>query len=77
MITSDTHSEPKEEDYVLAPVQAGSPVLIHGLVYHKSGLNKSDMNRWIYTFHMIKGEYPYAKDNWLQPTESMPFTKLH
>ena len=35
------------------------------------------VDRWIYTFHMIKGEYPYAKDNWLQPTESMPFTKLH
>ena len=54
MITSDTHSEPKEEDYVLAPVQAGSPVLIHGLVYHKSGLNKSDMNRWVVTLFIRK-----------------------
>ena len=75
MITDQNHTEPTE--YITVPVKAGSLVLIHGLVYHKSGMNTSDKSRWVYTFHMIEGSYPYASDNWLQPSDTMPFTKLY
>ncbi|KAJ3321538.1 hypothetical protein HDV06_004074 [Boothiomyces sp. JEL0866] len=73
---ADKTNEPADDEYVAAPVTAGSLVLIHGLVHHKSGANKSDKSRWIYTFHMIEGQYPYPSDNWLLPTPSMPFSKL-
>ncbi|TPX69307.1 hypothetical protein SpCBS45565_g02564 [Spizellomyces sp. 'palustris'] len=69
--------EPPETDYVCEPTPAGSLVLIHGSVLHKSGHNLSDKSRWIYTFHCIEGTAEYPADNWLQPTSSMPFTKLN
>jgi ectoine hydroxylase-related dioxygenase (phytanoyl-CoA dioxygenase family) len=71
------HSEPHPDEYIPAPVTSGSLVLIHGLVYHRSGENRSEKSRWIYTFHMIEGENEYPRNNWLQPTPSMPFTKLY
>ena len=55
----------------------GSVVLIHGQVMHKSEANLSDKPRHAYTFHMIETEGSvYSKENWLQPTESLPFPKL-
>jgi ectoine hydroxylase-related dioxygenase (phytanoyl-CoA dioxygenase family) len=68
---------PLDEQYVAVPVKAGSLVLIHGSVYHKSGPNLSEKSRWIYTFHLIEGDYEYPSDNWLQPTNEIPFTKLY
>ncbi|KAI8901921.1 hypothetical protein BC833DRAFT_47563 [Globomyces pollinis-pini] len=68
--------EPDDSEYIAAPVTSGSLVLIHGLVYHKSGANHSKKSRWIYTFHMIDGSLEYPADNWLLPTPEMPFTKL-
>jgi phytanoyl-CoA hydroxylase len=56
--------EPAESEYIMAPVSAGDLVLIHGLVFHKSGPNRSPHSRWIYTFHMIEGEFEYPADNW-------------
>jgi hypothetical protein len=71
----EDHIEPGVEEYVAAPVDKGSLVLIHGLVHHKSGINLSPKSRWIYTFHMIESGYPYPLDNWLQTTQ--PFTRLY
>lgn len=34
---TEHHSEPPPEEYMPVPVKSGSLVLIHGLVYHKSG----------------------------------------
>jgi phytanoyl-CoA hydroxylase len=68
--------EPNEQEYVACPVKKGSLVIIHGLVYHKSLPNTSKDSRWIYTFHMIDGTLEYPNDNWLLPTEAVPFTKL-
>ncbi|KZO93375.1 phytanoyl-CoA dioxygenase [Calocera viscosa TUFC12733] len=68
----------KDEDYVLETCDAGTLVLIHGSVLHKSEKNRSQATRYAYTFHMIESE-PYAKydgKNWLQPTEELPFSKL-
>lgn len=60
--------------------KAGSLVLIHGSVMHKSEKNTSDKSRFIYTFHLVEGDANsavYDSKNWLQPTEDMPFPKLY
>jgi len=67
----------KPEEYVLGEVKAGSLVLIHGNILHKSEKNTSRKGRIIYTFHLIKGEEHYDEKNWLQiPGGPAAFTKL-
>ncbi|CAK4031822.1 Hypothetical predicted protein [Lecanosticta acicola] len=55
------------EKYELGEVKAGTLVLIHGNLLHKSEKNTSLKGRMIYTFHMIEGEHEYDGKNWLQP----------
>ncbi|KAL7274877.1 hypothetical protein RUND412_002192 [Rhizina undulata] len=55
------------DEFVMGPVKAGTLVLIHGNVLHKSEKNLSGKSRYIYTFHTIEGKNPYDKKNWLQP----------
>lgn len=55
---------------------AGTLVLIHGSVLHKSEKNTSLKTRYAYTFHMIEGDATYDHKNWLQPTPELPFSKL-
>ncbi|KAJ2873906.1 hypothetical protein FB639_004160 [Coemansia asiatica] len=57
-------------------VSAGSLVLIHGQLLHRSSHNYSDKSRWIYTFHIIDGTYDYDKHNWLQMPADKELTKL-
>ncbi|KAI8335333.1 phytanoyl-CoA dioxygenase domain-containing protein 1 [Chlamydoabsidia padenii] len=73
----------KEEDvkiddskYIRKEVKAGTLVLIHGSVVHKSAPNYSKKSRFIYTFHVIEGNAHYPDNNWLQPTKDAPFTSL-
>lgn len=68
--------EVPEESYELGEVKAGTLVLIHGNVMHKSEKNTSDKGRMIYTFHCIEGENEYDARNWLQPPEG-GFTRLN
>ena len=56
-----------EERYDLGEVQAGTLVLIHGNLLHKSEKNLSGKSRFIYTFHIIEGRNEYDARNWLQP----------
>jgi phytanoyl-CoA hydroxylase len=65
-----------EGEYKLGEVKAGTLVLIHGNLLHKSEKNVSKKGRIIYTFHVIEVEgAKYDGRNWLQPpTEG--FTKL-
>ncbi|KAK4453752.1 hypothetical protein QBC34DRAFT_394956 [Podospora aff. communis PSN243] len=65
-------------EYVPGEVKAGSLVLIHGNLLHKSERNTSKKGRIIYTFHIIEGgeSYVYDEKNWLQPPEG-GFTKLY
>lgn len=65
-----------EEEYVLGEVKAGTLVLIHGNILHKSERNLSQKGRMIYTFHMIEGGHSYDARNWLQPPEG-GFTALN
>ena len=65
-----------EEEYELGEVEAGTLVLIHGNLLHKSERNLSGKSRFIYTFHVIEGENDYDGRNWLQPPEK-GFTRLY
>lgn len=66
-----------EEQYDLGEVKAGTLVLIHGNILHKSEKNTSKKGRMIYTFHLIEGEEHYDERNWLQiPGGPAAFTKL-
>ncbi|CAK7271681.1 hypothetical protein SEPCBS119000_004730 [Sporothrix epigloea] len=77
--TADLIPADKEDDasqYVPGEVKAGSLVLIHGNLLHKSEKNLSAKSRIIYTFHTIEGEgTTYDEKNWLQPPAA-GFTKL-
>ena len=64
-----------EAEYELGEVKAGTLVLIHGNLLHKSEKNLSGKSRFIYTFHCIEGENKYDEMNWLQPPEK-GFTRL-
>ncbi|PYH97119.1 hypothetical protein BO71DRAFT_150040 [Aspergillus ellipticus CBS 707.79] len=68
-----------EEDLETLDVKAGSLVLIHGNVLHKSEKNTGPRSRFAYTFHVIEGAegWVYDERNWLQPPESGEgFSKL-
>lgn len=65
-----------EEEYELGEVKAGTLVLIHGNLLHKSEKNTSLKGRMIYTFHMIEGSHQYDEKNWLQPPDE-GFTALN
>ena len=54
-------------EYKPATCKAGSLVLIHGSVLHKSEHNRSDRSRMIYTFHCVDLDKGYDERNWLQP----------
>ena len=66
----------KEEEYTMGEVKAGTLVLIHGNILHKSERNRSEKSRNIYTFHVIEGEEKYDERNWLQPPKQ-GFSKLY
>ena len=68
--------EEEEEGYEMGEVKAGTLVLIHGNLLHKSEKNLSEKSRFIYTFHVIEGEHEYDSKNWLQPPDK-GFTKLY
>ena len=69
-------SDPIEDDYTIGEVKAGTLILIHGNLLHKSEKNTSAKSRFIYTFHMIEGQNKYDKRNWLQPPDH-GFSKLY
>jgi len=69
--------ESNKGDYVMGEVKAGTLVLIHGNLLHKSEKNLSQNGRIIYTFHVIEGQGTrYDERNWLQPPKE-GFTKLY
>ena len=66
------------DGYVAGEVKAGSLVLIHGNLLHKSEKNLSKKGRIIYTFHVIEAGdgRKYDERNWLQPPAE-GFTRLY
>lgn len=71
------HGDQEEEEYTLGEVKAGTLVLIHGNLLHKSESNRSGRSRFIYTFHLIEGDNKYDDRNWLQPPSEIGFTRLY
>ena len=64
----------EEKDFVCAECKAGTLVVIHGAVVHKSEENLSPKSRLAYTFHLIEsplgGKHTYPTDNWLDSSFS-------
>lgn len=53
-------------------VEAGTLVVLHGLLPHYSAPNRSPVSRHAYTLHFVDGGAGYAKTNWLQRTAEFP-----
>lgn len=64
--------------YKMLECPAGSLVLIHHSVVHRSAHNFSKNSRYAYAFHVIEGEAQYDRKNWLQipSTGGCDFSKL-
>lgn len=72
------YEEPPKSAFKLVDCPAGSLVLIHHSVLHRSNANLSEKSRYAYAFHAIDGECEYDRKNWLQIPVSggNEFTKL-
>jgi phytanoyl-CoA hydroxylase len=58
--------------YVPLEVPRGTLVVLHGLLPHRSGPNRSDRSRQAYALHLIDGACAYPADNWLQRDPGFP-----
>jgi phytanoyl-CoA hydroxylase len=74
----DPYEEPTKEKFNVVACPAGSLVLIHNSVLHRSNRNTSGKSRYAYTFHVIDGTCHYDSRNWLQvpPAGGTNFTEL-
>lgn len=57
---------------VALAAKKGSLIVLHGLMPHWSGPNRSDRSRHAYTLHVIDGAADYPDDNWLRRGPEMP-----
>ena len=62
---SDDAAEPVEVD-------AGTLVVLHGLLPHYSAPNRSAASRHAYTLHVVDGRARYSPANWLQRNAALP-----
>lgn len=53
-------------------VPAGTLVVLHGLLPHWSGPNRSDRSRQAYSLHLIDAAADYPDDAWLQRPPELP-----
>lgn len=65
---------PAADDPRLVPIEApaGSLVLLHGLLPHLSGPNRSDRSRHAYSVHVSDAGARYPRENWLQRSPELP-----
>lgn len=63
---------PDGGDYIPLVAPAGSLVVLHGLLPHLSGPNRSSKSRAAYTLHLIDGVTHYPASNWLQRAANDP-----
>lgn len=79
-LNKESKSSEIPDYYKMVECKAGSLILIHNSVLHKSEKNRSPKSRFAYTFHVIDGRCKYDKLNWLQvppgPSGGTQFTKL-
>lgn len=60
------------EGWVPLEAAAGTVVLLHGLLPHRSSPNTSPRSRAAYSLHVVSAAADYPADNWLQRPASMP-----
>lgn len=65
-----------ESSYQAVEINAGTLVLLHGSLVHRSEENKSSVSRQAYTWHVVDGTATYDALNWLQPSKEFPFPEL-
>jgi phytanoyl-CoA hydroxylase len=68
--------EPGDTELVPLPVGAGTLVVLHGLLPHWSGPNRSPVSRHAYSLHCVSASADYPSWNWLQRPASMPLRPL-
>ena len=68
----DTPLPTPPDDLVPLEVPAGTLVVLHGLLPHWSGANRSDRSRHAYSLHVIDAKAAYPATNWLQRGPDMP-----
>lgn len=58
----------------MVPLEAprGTCIVLHGLLPHRSGPNRSPVSRQAYTLHVIDARAHYRSDNWLQRGPELP-----
>ena len=61
-----------EDGMVPLPAPKGTCVVLHGLLPHRSGPNRSPRSRQAYTVHVIDEGAAYRADNWLQRPPELP-----
>ena len=64
--------EPGSEALLPLETPAGTMVLLHGLLPHWSGPNRSDRSRHAYSVHCIDGTARYPDGNWLRRGPDLP-----
>jgi phytanoyl-CoA hydroxylase len=64
--TLDATPWPAARQTVPLPVEAGTLVVLHGLLPHASAPNRSPVSREAYTLHAVDAGSAWARDNWLQ-----------
>jgi phytanoyl-CoA hydroxylase len=65
--------EPYPTDGLVAlDVPAGTLIVLHGLLPHLSGPNRSPRSRHAYTIHAIDAGATYPDDNWLHRPSGLP-----
>lgn len=61
-----------EDEMVPLEVKAGTLVVLHGLLPHRSGENRSPRSRHAYSLHVVEAGAHYPADNWLQRSVGSP-----
>ncbi|TGO83900.1 hypothetical protein BPOR_0577g00020 [Botrytis porri] len=70
-------NEKGEFEYKKLEVKAGTLILMHGNLMHKSEANQSRKSRVAFNFGVVEGEHAWLQDNYLQPYEgTTEFEKL-
>jgi phytanoyl-CoA hydroxylase len=61
-------------DEGMVPLEAprGTCIVLHGLLPHRSGPNRSPRSRQAYSLHVIDARARYRDDNWLQRRPELP-----
>lgn len=67
---------PAPTELVPLEVEAGTMIVLHGLLPHWSDVNRSAVSRHAYSVHCISAHAAYPAWNWLQRPASMPLRSL-